>query len=285
MTTNEVLPPALKDTPLYEENPGELFALLQERAARYTMGDSTSIPVETASRLLEGILYCLRLQRNSPLQESAGDAPLRLRWQAGVQEAKRLAKRAKFLYREAQRMQPPVVNTAFVDSIDAIGGFFRAYDADFFAQEIPCSFDYPLCHPVPDTLSGVEYLLEYLRRWLAESAFLRAFPADALRALYKRYYKDYIDLLVNLFLPAAEMAALCALAGQPVSALALGDETLAAVERKLTQAGGESARASMIAAADRALEQMNIGGVLLSGYMRQTALDLLVRLRVGDSGS
>ncbi len=247
------------------------------------MGDSTSVPVETARRLLEGIVYCAELNRKYPVEAVASDAPLSVRREAGAAEAKRLAKRAKLLLKEAECMQPPLTNRGFRDSLAATRGFFRSYGADFFAQEVPCSLDYPLCHPVSDALSGVEYLLDYLRRWLTESYFLRAFSAEALRGLYERYYGDYDDLLVNLYLPVSEMAALCALTGKTVSSLSLSPEELAGAGSLLRQEEGAS-RKALLLAADSALEKIHIGGETAREYMRETALDFLVRFHAGAGG-
>lgn len=264
------------------ESPEALYALLAERISRYTMGDSTSVPLETAQRLLEGIAYCAALHRKSGSSGVPKDAPLSERYRAGVAEAKRLARRAKLLLGQARRWQPPVVNIGFRETLAALPGFFRQYDAEFFAQEIPCSIDYPLCHPVSDSLLGVEYLLDYLKRWLAESAFLRAFSSETLTALYERYYGDYNDLLVNLYLPAAEMAVLCALAEQPVRELALSRAELDAVQRRL-QNEEETARIETLAAADRALAEINVAGAFEREYLRDTALDFLIRIRAAHT--
>ncbi len=279
MKKNDALLPLTQNTPVESESPEELFALLRERAERYTMGDSTSIPVETARRLTESIVYCADLNRRFPDPGAPADAPLSKRWRAGVSKAKRLAARAKLLMHQARRMPPPVQNIACKDTLDALPAFFRSYDADFFAHEIPCSFDYPLCHPVTDTLLGAEYIAEYLRRLLTESQFLRAFPEDALRALYKRYYDDCDGLLVNLYLPAAEMAILCALAERPVRSLSLDADGYAAAGRVIAQTDEKAARATLLTASERVLGEINVAGAMHAEYMRLTALDLMTRLR------
>ena len=261
-----------------------LYLLLDERIRRYTMGDSTSVPVDTARRLLESILYCLDLNRRFPAQDMTQSAPLHVRWQAGVAQAKRIAARAKLLLKQAQRTPPPLVNTAYCDTLEALPAFFAGYDADFFAQEIPCSFDYPLCQPVSESLLGAEYIIEYLRKLLAENTLLRAFSQDALRALYVRYYVDYADLLVNLCLPAAEMATLCAFAHRPVRELSLSGAEMAGISAALTRAGEEDARASFRSAADLALAELNLRGDYSLALMRQTADDLWVRIRAAANG-
>lgn len=279
MTMDEALALFLPDEGREAESLEALYALLEERIRRYTMGDSTSVPIDTAQRLLESIVYCADLNRRFPAQDAKKDAPFKARWQEGVCKAKRIQKRARLLLMQAQRTPPPLVNIGYCDTLNALPAFFTAYDADFFAKEIPCSFDYPLCYAVEDTLFGAEFMQEYLRRLLAENTFLRAFSEEALRALYANYYIDYADLLVNLYLPAAEMATLCALAGEPVRQLALSQSALLRVDERLTRATPEEAQRLMRDAADRALQELQLGGELLRKYMYKTALDLLVRLR------
>lgn len=278
-TTSEALLPLFFDEPRAGEDPEALYALLEERIRRYTMGDSTSVPIDTARRLLESILYCLDLNRRFPARESSSAAPLRERWKAGVIEAARVARRAKLLLLQAQHMPPPLANTAYRDTMKALPGFFAAYDVDFFAHEIPCSFDYPLCRPVPDSLFGAEYMLDFLRRLLAENSLLRAFSPEALRGLYERYYLDYTDLLVNLFLPAAELSALCALTCHPVRALSLSPEELMRAGQMLAEKTETEARQMMLETSARALEELHIRGENMLHYTQSTALDLLVRLR------
>ncbi|MEA4939965.1 MAG: DUF6179 domain-containing protein [Christensenella sp.] len=260
------------------ELPEALLALLSDRIARYTMGDSTSVPVDTAQRLLEGISFCVSLHRASADSSVPNNAPLSDRYWAGVAEAKRRAKRAKLLLHQAQRGQPPVVNIGFLDTLSALPAFFHWYDAEFFAQEIPGSIDYPLCHPVSDALLGVEFVQDYLSRWLVEGRFLRAFSEGALTRLYEQYYGDYNDLLVNLYLPVAEMAVLCALAGRSIRPLALESGELRAVSERLAQADDSAAHALLIAATDRALEEAGVHGAMDRTYLLNTARDFWVRL-------
>ena len=263
------------------ELPEALLALLSERIARYTMGDSTSVPIDTAQLLLEGIVYCVGLHGDCADSGVPVDAPLSERFWAGVREVKRRSRRAKLLLHQAQRGQPPVVNIGFRDTLASLPSFFRHYDADFFAQEIPCSIDYPLCQPVADALLGVTFLQDYLTRWLVESRFLRVFSREALVRLYEQYYGDYDDLLVNLYLPVAEMAVLCALANRPVLPLALEPAELALVSAKLAQADEAAAQQELSAAVDGALAEAGIHGALDRAYLLDTGRDLLVRLRAG----
>lgn len=278
MTTNEAPLPALQDAPVSQETPEELLTLLAERISRFTMGDSASVSSDTARRLLESIVYCAELNHRFPAKDLPGDAPLKARWEAGVRQAKRIASRAKLLLHQVKRAEPPVLNTGYSDTLAALPSFFLSYDAMMFAHEIPCAFDYPLCRPVPETLLGAEYIQEYLRRLLAENTFLRAFSAEALRALYERYYIDYVDLLVNLCLPAVEMSVLCILAEQSVSDLHISEDIFSSAGAKLLAAGTEGARALLMDAANKVLKDLNFKGDEIRSLVLSVADDLLVRL-------
>jgi len=263
------------------ELPVALLALLNDRIARHTMGDSTSVPIDTAQRLLEGIAFCVSLHGDCTNSGVPKDAPLAERFWVGAREAKRRARRAKLLLAEARRWQPPVVNIGFRYTLASLPSFFAHYDADFFAQEIPCSIDYPLCQPVADAQLGVTFLLDYLARWLVESRLLRAFSKESLIHLYERYYGDYDDLLVNLYLPVAEMAVLCALANKPVRPLALGEAELIAVSQTLSQNNEAAVLPKLNAAVDRVLQETGVRGTMDRAYLLDTARDFWIRLRAG----
>ena len=117
MTTNDELALMLPENVAGAFSLEELFALLRERIARYTMGDHTSVPLDTAHRLLEGILYCVDLSRRIPARELPPDASLEDRLKVGSAAAKKLAQRAKLLLYEAQRKQPPVTNRTFQETL------------------------------------------------------------------------------------------------------------------------------------------------------------------------
>ena len=78
------------------------------------------------------------------------------------------------------------------------------------------------------------------------------------------------------------MAVLCALAEQPVRELALSRAELDAVQRRL-QNEEETARAETLAAADRALAEINVAGAFEREYLRDTALDFLTRIRAAHT--
>ena len=133
---------------------------------------------------------------------------------------------------------PPIPSIALQDTLVAIGNFPKAYDFRSLAHEIPVMFDYPLCHPVPDELLGVDYINEYLRRLLIEADFLRCFEVGACKRVLERTSPDYVDLLINLYEPVATNAIGRAVIGQDTAGLRISDEASTEIAARLGPLSG-----------------------------------------------
>ena len=271
----------LPGLPRREAFAAEFLALLEERIKRFTMGDSSSVRVETAEKIARSLQYCISLALRAPQDTSAEERGARKLYESGLSEARRLTRRAKMLLRQAETLRPPVENAGFRDTLAALPEFFRRYDPEFLSCEIPCDIDYPLCAPVPETLPGVDYVLEYLRRLNAESAFLRRFPAPVLALAYERYYGDE-GLLVNLYEPIAAAAVGRALAEKSVKNLFTDADDRGRIHAALQNAGDAGAKARLAAAAAAACAELNMAGAFDCAYLKNAAAALLPRLKAGS---
>lgn len=109
-------------------------------------------------------------------------------------------------------MQPPPKHCFLQDTLHSLRDFPARYDWRFFAQEIPCSIDYQLFLPVPETLVGVDHVLEWLRRLCIELDILSRFDAAAVHTVLSEFRPDYQTLCINLLeLPLSHAIALAAL--------------------------------------------------------------------------
>ena len=204
---------------------GRLWELLAWQVERYTMGESTSAPQETAGELLEGLLFTLGGGGGDPLRLRgllAGD--LNEHYRRCRQELEETCRRGERLWGQVWNRRPRLGSVAMEDTLSSIGTFWRRYDRDFFPHQIPCDVDYPLCHPVPETLQGVAYVIAYLRRIRLESRFLGRFDQDLVRRLLEGSSPDYRGLLVNLMEPGAVNALGRVLAGKAPYGLDLTHE-------------------------------------------------------------
>lgn len=141
----------------------KLWQLLAKQTERYTMGDSTSVPTETAQELLASICYTLQFEMaqsgftprdllNSDLYAVLKDGQAHL--SAKVAETRRLWEYAC------------IQGQADSDTLKWIGCFFRKYDLYFFAHQTPWDMGYPLQPGASEQLKGISYVEACLREAL-----------------------------------------------------------------------------------------------------------------------
>ncbi len=263
----------------------DTLLLLRERTARFTMGDSTSVPIETAESLLSGILYCMDLHqrtlRNTLQIDALSGENIRPKslFEAGMEDALRIKKRCGLLLRQAEQYPPPVENEGYCETLVAIGTYLKGYDASFFADSVPADIVYPLAIPVPETLLGPEYALDYLRRLLCENALLRKYSASTLAPLLTRCYGDYVGLLVNLYAPVAEASVGRTLSGLSLETLFLHEAARRAAFRQLRSLSEEDARSMLACAASEVCVALSLGTANEAAYLTACANELLPRIR------
>lgn len=187
-----------------------LAPLLARRVALYTAHESSSVPVETARALLDGILLHLGLAGScaDPAARAravlAGDGSDLLA--RGERETRRAVLLAHARWQQLVRMLPPLESRTLRDTLASIGRGFRRYDARFFPQEFPCEIDYQLARPISEELWGIYYVNQYLTQLAAELTLLRALPLGEVRGVLDRGGADWRELPIGLFAPVAANA-------------------------------------------------------------------------------
>ena len=227
-----------------------LAELTARQAARYLAGD-TSLPEETAAELLRSLVFTLTLaRREDELTDEAfaGAKPeaLLARGQALLQ--KKLP-RLRLLWQQVCRGAPPYASDCLRETLDGIGVFFRRYDLYFFAHQIPCAIDYPLCLPVADEPAGALYLERWLRQLAAENQLLSCLDAAQVQALLGRAEADWRTGCGNLCAQPATNALGRTLAGKS-GGLALDADDCARAAARLQ--GAETGALLAFAAAETA---------------------------------
>ena len=151
-----------------------LLELLAAQIVRFTAGERSSVPAEKAQELMASLCMTLDIQNPARARQLLhGDAGAAL---AARQKHLRYCwALCRQLWQRAADTAPVWQNLALRETLESIGQSITAkaaYHVQFFAHELPCSIDYPLCDPVPETLQGAEYLAEYLKRLCEENALL-----------------------------------------------------------------------------------------------------------------
>ena len=258
----------------------KLWQLLARRAALYTGGASASVPVETAQELLAGLCFLLDLGPHTPPDRLRRllKTDLERRLAFGIQVTEGKLDLARRRWAAACGAAPRVPCRALRDTLAALGAFPQRYDLRFFAHQIPCMIDYQLACPVPQTLLGVDYLNEYLRRLQLEQELLGRFAPKALRRLLHKLTPDPEEELMALYEPAASCALGLVLAGRAPEGLADDPPPRAALDRLLAPLPDAALRALLAQAAQRLARQFTLSGEA-AHYLASFALSLAPRLR------
>jgi len=185
----------------------KLWEFLDRQVRSYTMGDSSSVRIETAQELFTSVCYVLEINLGNPSTlKSILDWDLDCRFAEGIKAIEQKIQTTQRLWQAACLSAQRIENISLRTTLKSIGSFPKRYFYRDFAHEISCDIDYQLCHPVSEALLGVDYIIEYLRRILIEQDFLRRFdPALCIRLL-DAYCPDYKGLLINLYEPIATNA-------------------------------------------------------------------------------
>ena len=92
---------------------------------------------------------------------------------------------------------------------------------------------------MPETLCGISYVAEYIRRLRTEGRFVNGFPQDSARRLLAAAVPDYEDLMINICGPVLANAVGLALSGADVRALDISPEQRREAARLLEAAADE----------------------------------------------
>lgn len=178
--------------------------LLAEQIELENRGYSSSVPEETAQRMMASIAYTVSLGlKTYPDADTAAEALKGTRInaiyaQGGARIAK-LLRETHALYKQAKETRLDVPNAFYNAVLDSsLKAFFRRYDPEFAANESNFLPEYPLFFPVQDPI-GVEFVHAYIHRLCWENRFCGQFPAEELQELFSRCVDSLPNASVNLF--------------------------------------------------------------------------------------
>ncbi|MCM0650117.1 DUF6179 domain-containing protein [Clostridium swellfunianum] len=263
----------------------KIWSFLGKHIERYTMGDSTSVPIETAEELLNSICFSLELELkglvnvSKVLIEEDISELLKASW---IKIAS-LMEEGKKLLEAVRKSSPKVENISYMDTLNEIGEFFNKYDYRFFAHSISCSIDYQLSNPIAEKLQGIEYIREYLKALLIENEFCICFDKDNMRGILNSYCTDYKGLLINIFEPMLTNAVGLEILGEDIFTLAISPlqrETLLRVFRNLSKT---EIMAKLRSSAKRVCETLGIAANENIEYIQMTVVNIYPRIEVGLS--
>ena len=131
------------------------------------------------------------------------DCGLAAQFDRGVERIKHKAEQTRALWSQVHASVPRPTSRSMLDTLKSIGRSFDLYDPVLSAHVVPCDIDYQLALPVPDSLLGIDYVHEYLRRLSIENSLLVRCEPGTLTSLLDSWMPDWRDLVANLYEPVA----------------------------------------------------------------------------------
>ncbi|AFA47358.1 DUF6179 domain-containing protein [Acetobacterium woodii] len=202
----------------------ECLKLLADCTERFTKGKSSSVRVEIAQGIMASNLYTIGLYlKTLPDLDTAlfhiKNEPIEKLYEYGHSVLKRKINVANYFFHLVCKTKFKTQNQAYNITIDdGFKPFFKNYDINFHAHEIPSDIDYQLIHPVTD-LAGVEFVISYLENLYYENLFCSYFDADIIDAVMSGYDPSYQNLLDNICAQVFQNALGCNLLNISLAAL------------------------------------------------------------------
>ena len=263
-----------------------LMELLARQTQRYTMGESTSVTVETAQELLNSLWYTLTVAadetQTSYKQLLTDDLqPLAAQGQKILRDRLEQTKR---LWTAVCESAPPVENAYYSDTLRGIGNYIKRYDLYYFAHQKPPCIDYPLLIPADEALQGLDFTGRYLKNMLTENLILHRFNKDAAISVLGAAAPDYQEHYLNLCEQPLTNALGLALIGKDGRKPYIGREEQQMITETMRGRDGEKRRRLLRASANTLCDTMQIANAHLRNYIAAFAESLLPRIEAAMTG-
>ena len=257
-------------TRLQEESLLHLAALIES----FTRGESSSVRKETAQEILRSQYYTVGIFLKDAENDQEIAARLREEsfeslFQKGRKQLEKEIRVARIFTERARGNMIKVSNCFYRETLtQGILLFFKKYDPDYFAHEIPGSIDYPIANQV-FSLSGIEFIQAYSERLFLENCFCGCFQPDRIKRLLAAFDPEYQELFFNIFERVLLNALGCSILKKDPRELLLSDSDRTHLCDALSGYEATSFRTVLSSACSELCISLGISGEGLSAYMQQ----------------
>lgn len=256
----------------------KLFSLLPSLVRRYTSGESSSIPVDTAQEMLNSLYY----QFNAYIKDNGYPGSVLLNENAediyikAVSHIQKKIEYGKNLYVRTVFLTSKFCNISISDTLNGIKSFFKFYDFMYFSHLIPGDIDYQLCIPVSEDLLGIDYIIKYLEHLIIEISFIEQFEITKVDAVLKKAYSNYDETILNLFEPVFASSLGLSIIGADIFSLCINCERLNDLYSVFIQLDGNGMKNALATGARGICSILNIKN---DYYFIEAALQLYARVK------
>ncbi|MGN0659031.1 MAG: DUF6179 domain-containing protein [Emergencia sp.] len=192
----------------------EFMELVRRLTQRYTAGESTSVPEETALQLAEAVIFILGRQGwEQEALFSTKEVRLEAVYEEGKGQILAEVRQAQSLYSGIMENFTSCGNLALEDTMQkGMPQFFLRYDAEFAPQDHLLTLDYPILEHL-EHLQGIDRIIAYLRCIRLEQDFLHLLPERDLIQILRQWNPSFRTHIFNLPQIVLSKTAACLLAG------------------------------------------------------------------------
>lgn len=257
----------------------ERLELLKTQLKYYTKDESSSVMVEVAENLLEGIDYTIGfyLKTFGTLEliiENIKNNPLSQILKTGRDLIKETFDESKKLLEHILKNKLKINNYSYDDTIDyGIPLFFKEYEYFFTPHEGSGSIDYQL---YMDNMNykGIEYIRNYLNILSLENEFCSNFDINEINELLKGYDTKSEELLINVFELVLINSLGLIICGKSLKSLNMNDADREIIKSKLGKLSPENLQEELLQCSYKCCSILSIQHYDLISYIKKSTIKL-----------
>lgn len=206
--------------------------ILKDLILQYTNGESSSVRVETAERILISILYCIDaytavFKNPEDALEFIKKEDFKKIYFKGYKYVKQCIQDCRIKYKNMLEKKLDIPLFTYNDTLDSgLSNFFKVYDIKFNAHDTMTSIDYPLVFDDMN-IRGVFYIRNYLNNIDIENYFCSFFSTLEIKEIIKFYSQFHginpKDLYSNVFEIVVNNSIFSVLSGKSAKNLIISD--------------------------------------------------------------
>ncbi|MDP4093128.1 MAG: DUF6179 domain-containing protein [Bacillota bacterium] len=244
----------------------QILMILKDLIQRYTNGESSSVTIETAEKLLNSICFSIdactagyigtRERIDLLLNGSITEL-----YEKGLEIVSSYVAETKKLYYRIIKTRLNVPVEAYNLTIDDFPIFFNKYSIVFGAHDAPSNIDYPLMFD-NSHLKGVFYMKQYMENLLFETEICSHFDNREilkLLACYGKVYSiDYKKTLLNICELVINNSIFSVIAGSKADRLTITEQQYESISKRLLRLNKEKTNTLLNEACEKMIHGLEI---------------------------